>query len=769
MDISEGLQLAPPIESGGGAPPWRKAKQAEKTLRELRERVQSIMHTLPDVVWSVAVPSREVLYVSPAFTEVFGYPRRVARQVAWDDLAIKKDRARLRAAWEAALASGAFEAEYRVRTGSGERRWVHSRGRTVRDAGGKVIRMDGISRDVTERRLQDRKIAQLSRIGALLGGITRILTRVCTREELFREACRIAVQDGCFGIAWIGELDRAAGRIKVAAHHGFETGMPLDFDLPEAGSSDYRCNTTFRALLEKRPAYVNDIAAEEPRNVTRRMALKAGYRSVISLPLLAGEALEGVMFAYAREPGFFDEAEVGLLTEFARSIGVALAHIDRKEKLRYLAQYDVLTGLPNRALFQERLDGLLGEARRSGAHTALVIADIKRFRSLNETFGRAAGDALLRELAQRLRAALPDPDAVARVSSDSFALVLPATPATLEAGDINALLERYRVAVLGKPFMIDGKEIRVAMTAGVAVSPTDGADAEALFRNAEAAQLRAAERGEPMLFYRREMNAQVAETLLLENKLRSAIDRGELELHYQPKRAVLGGRITGLEALMRWRDPESGLVSPARFIPILEETGMILEAGSWAMRQALAGAQRWPSPDGRPLRIAVNVSPIQLRQRDFVRMVRKAMESVPGAPARLDLEITESTIMEDLDENVKKLAAIREMGVDIAVDDFGTGYSSLGYLAKLPVNALKIDRSFVATMTSDAHSMTLVSTIITLARALDLKVIAEGVETEDQAKFLQLLKCDELQGYLISRPVPASQVPALLEASPRPV
>jgi len=766
MYVSEDLQLAAPSCSGGGGGAWRDC--GDGTLEELRERLQSIVRTLPDVVWSVAVPSREVLYVSPAFSEVFGRPREEVERkpIAWGDLAIEEDRALLMAAWDAALGSGAFEADYRVLTPSGEMRWIQTRGRTAKDASGKVVRMDGISRDVTERRLQAHKIAQLSRISALLGGIMTTLTRARTREELFREACRIAVQEGGFGIAWIGVLDREAGCIRALARHGLEPEVPMHFDLPEAGSPDYRANTAFRALLEKHPVVVNDISAEEPRNAARAMALKAGYRSVISLPLLIGGAVEGVMFMYARNPEFFDRDEVGLLTEFSRSIGVALEHIDSQERLRYLAQYDELTGLPNRALFHERLSGLLAEARSRGAHTALAIVDLSRFGSFNETFGRTAGDALLRELAQRLRSVWSNPDGLARISADSFALLLPATDATPSAADINAALERCGDAVLGPPFEIDGKEIRIAATAGVAVCPADGTDAETLLRNAEAAQRAARESGERLLFYRREMNAQVAETLLLENRLRKAIELEHFELHYQPKQAALGGRITGLEALIRWRDPESGLISPGRFVPILEETGLILDVGAWVMRRALRDSQPWVTPDGRPLRVAVNVSPIQLRQRDFVRVVRDAMESIPGALGRLDLEITESTIMENLEENVKKLAAVREMGVNIAVDDFGTGYSSLGYLAKLPVNALKIDRAFVATMTANAHSMTLVSTIISLARALNLKVIAEGVETEEQAKFLRLLKCDELQGYLISRPLPADQIPLLIATPP---
>jgi diguanylate cyclase (GGDEF)-like protein len=374
---------------------------------------------------------------------------------------------------------------------------------------------------------------------------------------------------------------------------------------------------------------------------------------------------------------------------------------------------------------------------------------------VNETFGRQAGDRVLRELAQRLRAHSPEPLNLARVSPDSFALVL---TGTRDAADIATTLEHCLGGALAAPFLIDGKEIRIAMTTGVAVFPPDGDDADVLFHNAEAALKRAKRTGDRILFYRAEMNARVAETLILENRLRRAIEEEQFLLHYQPKISAASGRITGLEALIRWQDPVAGLVPPGKFIPVLEETGMILDVGTWTIRKALIESRNWRLTHGGPLRIAVNVSAIQLRQRDFVDTVKRSIDGLGIAAAHLDLELTESMIMEDIEENVQKLQAVRDMGVNVAVDDFGTGYSSLAYLAKLPVNALKIDRTFVDTMAHNPHSMTLVSTIISLAHALDLKVIAEGVESEEQAKLLRLLKCDELQGYLISKPLAPGEI-----------
>jgi len=303
----------------------------------------------------------------------------------------------------------------------------------------------------------------------------------------------------------------------------------------------------------------------------------------------------------------------------------------------------------------------------------------------------------------------------------------------------------------------------VVAKAGIAVYPGDGGDADTLYRNAEAALEKAKRSGDRYLFYAPEFNARVAEKLTLENKLRRAVEHGELVLHYQPKVELKKRRISGLEALMRWNDPDTGvLVPPVKFIPILEETGLILEAGRWALGQAIADSARWKANRQKVPRIAVNVSPIQLRQKDFVATVESALRGAKDIGGILELEITESLIMQDIDANIRKLRAVRDMGVEIAVDDFGTGYSSLSYISRLPINTLKIDRAFIMNMTSNPDDLSIVSTIISLGHSLELKIVAEGVETEEQANLLRLLKCDEFQGYLFSRPVPMEQIEILL-------
>jgi diguanylate cyclase (GGDEF)-like protein len=436
----------------------------------------------------------------------------------------------------------------------------------------------------------------------------------------------------------------------------------------------------------------------------------------------------------------------------------------RQRQLDNLALYDPLTGLANRSLLIERVNRSIEAAARAGGKFPLVLADVERFRAVNESLGRQAGDALLRQAAARLARAAGRND-VGRVGPDQFALVLAAVPGRSAAARRLQALARE---CFGEPFEVDGRDLGASIKAGIALYPNDGADAETLIKHAEAALRKSKQAGEPFVFYTRALTARTAETLTLENKLRQALKNEEFVLYYQPKVDTVTRRIAGVEALIRWRSPELGLVPPMKFIPLMEETGMILEAGAWALRQADDDYRRWSALGIAAPRVAVNVSPIQLRKREFVATVEEALRHGAGAlPPGLDLEVTESLVMQDIEGNIRKLERVRALGVSVAIDDFGTGYSSLAYLAKLPVQSLKIDRSFVITMLNDTATMTLVQMILSLARALNLKVVAEGVDSEEQAKMLGLLRCDELQGFLFSEPLPFEAMTARLQNNGR--
>jgi diguanylate cyclase (GGDEF)-like protein/PAS domain S-box-containing protein len=599
---------------------------------------------------------------------------------------------------------------------------------------------------------KEKKIARLSRIQAVMSSIYSAIVHIGDRQELLSEACRIAVEIGGFGIAWIGKVDPVTQDITVTAWAGIDANLSSTrrssrADVPEGQG------LTGRAVREKTPVFDNDIAKRVGiGGGAREEAIRRGYRSVVALPLLAQGAVLGALALFATEADFFDAEELRLLTELAGNIAFAIEHIAKEEKLNYLAYYDVLTGLANRSLFLERVAQYMRSAVSGGHKLAVGLIDLERFKNINDSLGRPAGDALLRQVAEWLTQNLGDASLLARLDADHFAVVL---PAVRPDGDLSRLVEKFMAAFLEHPFRLNAAVFRISVKVGVAVFPDDGADADTLFRNAEAALKKAKSGGDRYLFYAQKMTAAVASRLTLENQLRQALDEEEFVLHYQPKINLASGKLTGAEALIRWNDPRTGLAPPAQFIPILEETGLIYEVGRWALRKAIADYLRWRAAGLPAVRIAVNVSPLQLRNRGFVAEIEQVIGIDAQAAAGLELEITESLIMEDVQHNIASLQAIRAMGVTIAIDDFGTGFSSLSYLAKLPVDTLKIDRSFVIDMTAGPQGLALVSTIINLAHSMKLKVVAEGVETEEQSRLLRLLNCDEMQGYLFSKPVPA--------------
>jgi diguanylate cyclase (GGDEF)-like protein len=610
-------------------------------------------------------------------------------------------------------------------------------------------------------KLQEQRIARLSRIHAVLSGINAAIVRIRDRQKLFEEACRIAVEHGGFGIAWVGWLDRQTLEVVPQACAGVEAES-----LIATSRNTARADTPLgqgivgRALRERRAVYSNDITSEHGQGGARRQeAVRRGYRSLVSLPLVVDAEVVGSLSLFAKELNFFDDEEIKLLTELADDISFALEHIAKQEKLNYLAYYDQLTGLPNRTLFNERVNHDLDAERESKGKAALLILDLKRFGSVNNTYGRQTGDNLLKLVAERLENVLTTGESLARIESNSFAVVLRDVK---HEADVAHALEQGILATLNQPFPVAGEELRLAAQAGIALFPADGEDAETLFRNADAALKKAKNSGDPYLFYAPQMNARVAEQLKLENDLRSALRDDQYILYYQPKFNLASGALVGMEALLRWRHPERGMVQPGHFITVLEETGMILEVGRWALERAALDHAAWCSAGWKVPRIAVNVSPAQLRRRDFVTYVTDALAAVDQAAERLDVEITESMLMEDVEGSIAKLKAMQTMGLQVAIDDFGTGYSSLSYLARLPINSLKIDRSFIIQMAKSPEQMAIVSTVISLARALNLKVVAEGVETEEQANLLRLLRCDEVQGYLFGKPLPPEEIRKIL-------
>ena len=583
---------------------------------------------------------------------------------------------------------------------------------------------------------QQRRIERLNRTLETMSAINALIVRVGERGDLLAEACRIAVERGGFGFA---AIRLSHDEHVVSSGEGSRDPRLEQFPVPPGAT------------------VCNDIEASQAPG--RESALRRGFRAYAVLPLVFSGHASGALLLYARAKDVFDDEEMRLLHELAGDIAFALHHIAQKARMDYLAYHDSLTDLPNRSLFVDRLGQALIAARRERRFAAAVFLDIERFRMVNESFGRRSGDELLREAAVRLCAAARDEDTVARVGADHFAIAV--APSEKPADTVQGLLERVAEA-FSRPVLIDGVELRVTLKGGIAVFPGDGSSTEALCANAETALNHAKQVASSYLFYAPEMNARVAESLDLEHRLRRAIEDGRLALHYQPKMDVRSGRLAGLEALIRWQDPELGAVPPAKFVSLMEETGMILVAGRWALKRAVQDILRWQSLGLAVPRTSVNVSAIQLRQKDFVDSVLEAIAGFGRAKPLLDVEITESVLVDDIDETTRKLQTLRRAGVEISVDDFGTGYCSLSYLARLPVDVLKIDRSFVVRMRDAGYPRNIVAMIVSLAHTLGLKVIAEGVEDDEQVRLLKDLGCDQIQGYLISRPVPPQEIEALL-------
>jgi len=527
--------------------------------------------------------------------------------------------------------------ETRWRRKDGAEIWVSLNAVEVRGEGVGTARQFCLVEDIAARKYSDIQIKRLNRVYAVFSGINVASVRIRNRDELFREVCRIAVEVGGFKLAWVGTVDKEATQISVVvaegAWAGYTASMPTSLDDSEGSV----LGPLSRAVRLKAPIVSNDIANDHSI-LLREMAVARGFRSLVILPLVVGDEVAAILALYADVPDFFDDKELQLLTDLAGDLSFAMDHIAKLEKLDYISFFDELTGLANRRLLIDRLSIAARAAQEQRGKFALALFDIERFKTINDTLGRPQGDALLAQFAKRLVTLVGEPSRVAHIGADRFAMMIPDVSAEERvARVIQSVVERIE----GDPFHL-GTELRISVKTGIALYPADGADPDSLFRNAEAALKKAKISGEKYLFYTQQMTERIAERLSLENKLRLALERQEFVLHYHPKVDVETRALVGLEALIRWNSSE-GLIPPLKFVPLLEETGLIVQVGHWALKQAALHHRSWTEQGLKPPRVAVNVSAIQLARRDFVDLVEAAiMEAV--APVGIDLEITESLI-----------------------------------------------------------------------------------------------------------------------------
>lgn len=428
---------------------------------------------------------------------------------------------------------------------------------------------------------------------------------------------------------------------------------------------------------------------------------------------------------------------------------------EQQSRLNYLAFHDSLTSLPNRSLFYDRIYHSLARARRSNCKVALLLLDIDRFKNINDSHGHDAGDLLLKAIAVRLSEGVRDMDTVARLGGDEFVIVL---EGVYDIQDV-ALIADKLLGALALPINISGHDICTSVSIGVSVFPDDGTETDELLKNADVAMYKAKEAGKNNCqFYTKGMNATAVNYLLLENDLRRALEQEQLTLHFQPQIDLCSGHLMGVEALVRWQHPTRGLISPAHFIPLAEETGLIVPIGEWVLREACRQQKRWLDMGKHVGKIAVNLSPRQFRQKNFPGKVEAILHETQLGAEYLELEITESSAMEHAGETINQLNQLNQMGLYLSIDDFGTGYSSLAYLQRFPIQKLKIDRSFVKDIHDDPNDAAIAKTIIGLAHGMKLRVVAEGVETQYQADWLRKHGCDQAQGFLYAKPMTAQQL-----------
>ena len=454
----------------------------------------------------------------------------------------------------------------------------------------------------------------------------------------------------------------------------------------------------------------------------------------------------------------------GTITHFI-SVGEDITERRRAEEtIHQMAYYDLVTGLPNRTLFNDRLGVAIAHAHRGKEKLTVMFLDLDQFKVINDTLGHGVGDQLLKAVGERLERCLREGDTVARQGGDEFTILLPGARHEEDAFNV----ARKVLETIKKPFLIGNHELNITTSIGIVLYPDDGGDAESLLRNADAAMYHAKEQGrDNYQHYTKALHVKVSRKLSLEGRLRHALEREEFVLYYQPLVDINTGRIVGAEALIRWRHPEEGLIPPGEFIPAAESTGLIVPISDWVLRTACLQNKAWRSENLPSIRMSINLSAHTFRRQDFTKDFKAVLDETGVSPHSLEVEITESAIMQNVEANIHKLQALNRLGVQIAIDDFGTGYSSLSYLKRFPIQTLKIDRSFVGDATTNPDDAAIVRAIVAMAKTLNLKVIAEGVETEEQLAFIRDLQCEEMQGYLFSRPVPADEFKGMLRQDKR--
>jgi len=642
------------------------------------------------------------------------------------------------------------------------------------DQAGKLIGVLGIARDITERKAAEAKIKRHMRLYAALSRCNKAIAHCTDQEELFLEICRAAVQLGGMKMAWVGFIDSGTRLIQPAAWFGGGADVLKCVKISLDADSPFGNGPTSIAIRNGQPFWCQDFMNDPITAPWHEQIAHAGWAASASLPLRQNGAVIGAFILYANASNAFDDAARDLLGEMSRDISFALDNFTREaarkqaeDKVERLAFYDPLTNLPNRRLLHDHLHQAIALTGRNPNHGAVLFIDIDNFKTLNDTKGHTIGDLLLIEVANRLQSCVREGDTVARLGGDEFVVILnglnemPRHAATqTEAVGVKIL------SAINKPYLLEGYEYHYTASMGISLFRNQDNTVDELLKQTDMSMYQAKRSGRNAIrFYDPAMQAALEVRASLERDLRGALAENQLIPYFQMQ-IDNAGRICGAEVLIRWRHPQRGLVSPGEFIPLAEETGLILPIGNWVLEVACSQLKAWETdPDIHDLQLAINVSATQFHQPHFVEQVRQTLFNHAVEPNRLKLELTESLVLNDIEDTIIKMQQLKRIGVSFSLDDFGTGYSSLYYLTKLPIDQLKIDQSFVRNIGEKESDAIIVQTIIGMAINLGIESIAEGVETETQRIFLEQHGCYLYQGYLFSKPVPLDEFEMQLKQS----
>jgi diguanylate cyclase (GGDEF)-like protein len=607
----------------------------------------------------------------------------------------------------------------------------------VLDADAAVRAYICIDIDITERKRNERAVIEDARRQSLLAALGQKALEAGALDELLRQAAHSAAQGLDARFAALFESQPGQRHALLRAGAGWPEGW-------------------IGRRFEGAPG------ACEPGLHRWSAPLRAahGIRAGVDQSMFCGGSLFGTIGVYTQAPREFAQAELEFLQSVANIVASAVERHDARKRQSRLAQYDALTNLPNRRRLASCLDEALARAGREAQACAVLLIDLDRFKNVNDMLGHGAGDQLLAQVALRLADCARAGEVVARLGGDEFALLLPVLADLAQP----AALAQKALDALAHPFHVQGQQVFITASIGIARYPDDGVAAALLLKSAETAMYSAKDAGRNAYrFYQQEMNLAAARRLRLEAELHGALRRNEFALHYQPKLALASGTLSGFEALLRWNHPQLGQVAPAEFIPLLEETGLIIPVGEWVLGEVCRQLARWQAAGGPAAPVAVNLSARQFRQGDLAETIARTVRQAGVDPRLIEFELTESMLMADPEQAVATLWALKSQGMRLSVDDFGTGYSSLAYLKRFPLDALKIDRTFVRDLPGDADDAAITQAVISLAHHLSLKVVAEGVETIAQVRELDKYGCDDVQGYYIGRPLPAHACRAALD------